>query len=115
VEGDDTMSATPDHAIELRPGARLESVVCSTQVVVVRTGSAIDLRCGGYPMAPFGSGGTDDTPPHEAYASGALLGKRYADAESGLEVLCTCAGEGTLALGDRPLVLREAKRLPSSD
>ena len=34
-----------------------------------------------------------------AYAEGTLLGKRYADAEVGLELLCTKAGKGTLSLG----------------
>ena len=33
-------------------------------------------------------------------ASGTLIGKRYADAETGLELLCTKGGDGSLSLGD---------------
>jgi hypothetical protein len=50
-----------------------------------------------------------------AHASGTLLGKRYADPASGLEVLCTKAGEGSLSIGDEPLAVKDAKPLPSSD
>ena len=44
-----------------------------------------------------------------------LLGKRYVDDESDIEVLCTKAGDGALAVDGRPLVLKTAKPLPSSD
>ena len=46
---------------------------------------------------------------------GTALGKRYVDASESLEVLCTKAGEGSLSLGDEPMVLKEAKPLPASD
>ena len=49
-----------------------------------------------------------------AHAGGTLLGKRYTD-DGALEVLCTKAGEGSLSIGDTPLVLKEAKPLPASD
>ena len=101
---------------ELSPGARLRSAVCGTEVVVVR-GGAVDLRCGGHPMLPLDEDVHPDAgpTPQPAHAAGTLLGKRYADATSGLEVLCTRPGRGSLSLGDRPLALREAKALPSSD
>ena len=44
-----------------------------------------------------------------------LVGKRYADEELGIELLCTRAGEGSLSVGDRPLPVKGAKPLPSSD
>ena len=44
-----------------------------------------------------------------------VLGKRYVDEDDTLEVLCTKPGAGTLAVGGRPLVLKSAKPLPSSD
>ena len=99
----------------LKPGVRLESAVDDTQVVVVKVaaGADIDLRCGGVPMRELGTGGaavaaTSDGEP-------TLLGKRYADEELGLEVLCTQAGDGSLTVGDVPLLVKGAKPLPSSD
>ena len=50
-----------------------------------------------------------------AYASGTLLGKRYADDDAGLELLCTAAGEGSLSVGEVTLEIKGAKPLPSSD
>ena len=47
--------------------------------------------------------------------AGSQIGKRYVDAAGTLELLCTKPGEGTLALGSAPLVLKEAKPLPASD
>lgn len=102
--------------IELRPGVRLRSAACTTEVVVVRS-AAVELRCGGLPMVLVG-----DSPPASlgldlahAHAAGTQLGKRYADPQSGLEVLCTKGGEGSLALGEAPLLRKDAKPLPSSD
>ncbi|WP_016694149.1 hypothetical protein [Rhodococcus rhodochrous] len=43
------------------------------------------------------------------------MGKRYEDAETGLEVLCVKAGAGSLSIAGRPLSFKEAKTLPSSD
>lgn len=102
--------------IELRPGVRLRSTVCTTEVVVVRS-AAVELRCGGTPMALVGGSPPTPAPPGPdlAHAAGTQLGKRYADPASGLEVLCTKGGEGSLALGDAPLRRKDAKPLPSSD
>ena len=49
------------------------------------------------------------------HASGSQLGKRYVDAETGLEALCSKSGAGSLSIDGRPLTLKEAKKLPSSD
>ena len=99
----------------LKPGVRLESAVDDTQVVVVKVaaGADIELRCGGEPMRELGSGGERVTANSESEP--ALLGKRYADEELGLEVLCTQAGSCGLTVGDAPLLVKGAKPLPSSD
>lgn len=100
--------------MELTPGTRLESPVCDGQVVVVKAPAGdVDLRCGGHPMRPLDSGEERLTPTVEGEPL--QMGKRYADDEVGLEVLCSKAGEGTLTVGDTPLPLKGAKPLPSSD
>ena len=50
-----------------------------------------------------------------AAKEGTQIGKRYVDEGGTLELLCTKPGEGSLALGDQLLSLKEAKPLPSSD
>ena len=101
--------------MELRPGTRLESAACEAQFVVVRAPAAtdVDLRCGGAPVQPLGTG----APRAGITVSGesVQIGKRYADEEVGLELLCTRAGEGALTLGEEPLFLMGAKPLPASD
>jgi hypothetical protein len=102
--------------VDLKPGSRCKSVADATEVMVVRApAQPVDLRCGGHPMVPFGA----EQPPVAAadagYLSGTALGKRYADDASGLELLCTKAGAGSLAIGDAPLLQKDAKALPSSD
>lgn len=100
--------------MELRAGTRLRSTVCTTEVVVVRP-AAVDLACGGQPMVSVDGGGDAGVAPDEAHAARTLLGKRYADPASGLEVLCTKAGKSSLSVGGTPLQPKEAKPLPSSD
>jgi hypothetical protein len=102
--------------MDVRPGLRLESATCDTQVVVVkapRDGADVDLRCGGRPMRDHGTGG--DRLAISVDGDATLLGKRYADDDLGLEVLCSRGGDGALSIGDRPLLVKGAKPLPSSD
>lgn len=102
--------------MELRPGLRLESATCDTQVVVVKApkeGGDIDVRCGGQPMREIGSGG--ERLPMAAEGDATLLGKRYADDDLGIELLCTQGGAGALSVGEAPLLVKGAKPLPSSD
>ena len=100
--------------MQLKPGTRLESTTCGTQVVVVKAPSDdVDVRCGGEPMQPVGTGG--ERHPLSGTGDPTLVGKRYADEELGLELLCTSAGEGSLSVGDQPLLVKGAKPLPSSD
>lgn len=102
--------------MELRAGLRLESAACDTQVVVVKAPkdqTDLDVRCGGAPMRELGAGGDRAAMAGDGEAT--LLGKRYADEELGLELLCTQGGDGALSIGDTPLLVKGAKPLPSSD
>jgi hypothetical protein len=102
--------------MELKPGLRLESATCDAQVVVVKAPkdvADVDVRCGGEPMRELGAGG--DRLPISGDGDATLLGKRYEDAELGLELLCTQGGGGALTVGDSPLPVKGAKPLPSSD
>lgn len=102
-------------AVELKPGTKLRSAVCSTEVIVIRSPrEPVELECGGAPVAPAAevpAGGALDP----ARADGTLLGKRYLHDASGLELLCTKAGDGSLTVGGEILPLKDAKPLPSSD
>ena len=101
----------------IKNGTRLQSQVCDTQVIVVRSSESLDdLRAGGAPMVPIGSDAPADSSLSidDALSDGTLMGKRYVD-ESGAEVLVTKAGKGTLSIGSTPLSLKEAKPLPASD
>ena len=101
--------------MELKAGARLKSQVCETQVIVVRAPQGdVEVSCGGAVMVPLDADVTVGE-PDPAWAQGTQLGKRYADEEIGLELLCTKAGKGTLALNGAPLGLKQAKPLPASD
>lgn len=101
--------------MDLTVGSRWRSAVDDTEVVVVKPPtSAVDLECGGQPMVPAGTP-SPGLPAADDLRDGTQLGKRYVDDDAGIEVLCTKAGEGSLAVSGRPLVLKEAKPLPSSD
>jgi hypothetical protein len=102
--------------MDLKPGSRWASQVCDTEVIVVRAPtSAVSLECGGHAMAPVGEDGAAGLTLDPAFAEGSLIGKRFAEAESGLELLVTKAGAGTLAADGVAIPLKEAKPLPSSD
>lgn len=100
--------------VELRPGARFRSAVCATEVIVVKGTGTAELACGGAPMVPAGSTERSGGPSADA-SDGTLLGKRYGDDGETVEVLCTKAGEGSLALGGVALAVKATKPLPASD
>jgi len=100
-----------------RPGQVLASAVDSTTVIVVRAPDGeISLTCAGVEMWDPKSGGA--CPAGEAdpaQLTGAQMGKRYADEQTGLELLCTKPGNGTIAVNGVPLPLCGPKLLPASD
>ncbi|WP_422745888.1 hypothetical protein ACN27E_00060 [Mycobacterium sp. WMMD1722] len=99
----------------IKNGTRLQSQVCDTQVIVVRSADSLDdLRAGGVPMVALDAPKSDDVALDPAFGGGSVMGKRYVD-ESGAEVLVTKAGQGTLSVGGTALSLKEAKPLPASD
>jgi hypothetical protein len=102
--------------MHLRPGQKLRSAVSDVQVVVVRAPSGpVEVACGGAPLLADGQEPDATTTLDPALADGPLLGKRYADEDLGLELLCTRAGAGALTVDGRPLAVKGAKPLPSSD
>ncbi|MEO6124923.1 MAG: hypothetical protein ABIR32_14555 [Ilumatobacteraceae bacterium] len=100
----------------LKPGLRLRSAVDTTEIMVVKgTTTDLDIRCGGVPMASTPADPANGLEIDPNFSDGTAIGKRYEDAESGIELLCSKAGPGTLSIGDRLLTLKDAKPLPSSD
>ena len=61
---------------DLKPGARFQSTVCTTEVIVVKGAGDVALTCGGAPMVAAGTGEVSGTPADNA-AEGTMLGKRY--------------------------------------
>ncbi len=101
--------------MQLRPGMKLFSTVCDAQVVVVKAPSDdVEIACGGASMLEEDPGGATGA-PDASLGEGATLGKRYADDDRGIEVLCSRGGEGALTVDGDPLLLKGAKPLPSSD
>jgi hypothetical protein len=99
----------------IKNGTRLQSQVCDTQVIVVRTADSLDdLRAGGFAMVPIDGEKSSEFTLDPAFSDGNVMGKRYVD-ETRAEVLVTKAGAGTLSVGTTALTLKEAKPLPASD
>jgi len=108
------MGATEE--MDLKPGTRWSSQVCDTEVIIVRAPAGpVSIECGGHPMVPIGADRAAGLTLDPSFAAGSPIGKRFADAGSGLELLVTKAGEGSLALDGITIPLKEAKPLPSSD
>lgn len=95
----------------MKPGTRLKSAACATEVVVIKCGAG-SIECGGAPMAEAAAGG--DAPAAD-FSGGSVMGKRYVDAAGSVELLCVKPGAGSLALDGIALVPKEAKPLPASD
>ena len=96
----------------MKPGSKLKSAVCDTEVMVIR-GANVVVECGGAPM-------TEQAPAakqaiNSAFAQGTRIGKRYVDAAGSVELLCVKAGQGSLSVGGVALQIKDAKPLPSSD
>jgi hypothetical protein len=103
--------------VDVRPGTRLKSTVCQTEVVVVKPpndGAAL-LRCGGAELVAASEAAPTGGSLDPALSGGTLLGKRYIDDVTAVELLCTRQGEGTLTIADRILEIKAAIALPTTD
>lgn len=103
-------------SITLKPGTRLFSAVCTTEMIAVKAPAGeVDLTIGG--AAPVSSVADRDSSGSVAdgHGGGVSMGKRYVDDADSVELLCTKAGDGVPALDGVLLVLKEAKALPASD
>ncbi len=103
-------------SITLKPGARIFSAVCTTELMVVKTPKReLALTVGG--VAPLLSAAGRDTSGNVAdgHGGGCAIGKRYVDESGELELLCSKAGPGVPALDGMLLVLKDSKSLPASD
>ena len=104
-----------EDSMELRPGSRLKSTVCDTEVIAVKAGGDLDITCGGASMVDATTDVGEKGSPADGMADGTQMGKRYVNEDESLELLCTKPGAGSLGIGDTPLVLKESKPLPASD
>lgn len=96
----------------MKPGSKLKSTVCGTEVMVIRCGEG-GIECGGAAMAeakPDALGALSAD-----HAGGSLMGKRYVDAAGTFELLCVKAGKGSLSVDGVALSVKDAKPLPASD
>lgn len=96
----------------MKPGTKLKSTVCDTEVMVIK-GAGQTVTCGGAPMAdeaPAEKGSVDSN-----FAEGTKVGKRYVNTDGSVELLCVKAGAGSLAIDGEVLNTKDAKPLPSSD
>jgi len=97
----------------MKPGSKLKSAVCDTEVMVIKAAAGAVVHCGGSPLVAERPAERSTIDP--AFAGGTKIGKRYVDAANTLELLCVKAGQGTLSLNGVALSVKEAKPLPSSD
>lgn len=96
----------------MKPGTKLKSAVCDTEVMVVRAADAV-IECGGLPMTEEKP--AERKPVNPAFADGTKIGKRYVDAAGTIELLCVKAGQGSLSVAGQALKMKDAKPLPASD
>lgn len=103
-------------SIELKPGTRLFSTVCTTELIAVKApGGPVELTIGGAAPVTSADERGDGGEVAAGHGGGAAMGKRYVDPDDTLELLCTKPGDGVPAVDGTPLQLKEAKALPASD
>ncbi len=99
-----------------KPGTRLRSAVCDTEVMVIAApATGIELCCGGAPLIDIAETRPPGASCHPDAKNGTAMGKRYVNEAGDLELLCTKPGEGSLTVAETPLTVKGAKPLPSSD
>jgi hypothetical protein len=96
----------------IKPGIKLKSAVCDTEVMVIRASNVV-VECGGVPMAEDRPADRPALDP--AFAAGTKIGKRYVNGAGSVELLCVKAGKGSLSIGGEALKTKDSKPLPASD
>ena len=96
----------------MKPGTRLKSATCDTEVMVIRSGEG-QIECGGVAMGEAKP--AEPAAMSADYTGGTLMGKRYVDAAATFELLCVKPGKGSLSVDGAALVTKDAKPLPASD
>lgn len=103
-------------SLMLKPGTRLFSAVCTTEMIAVRSpGTPVDVTIGGAPPVLAAADRPTGGQIASGHGGGAAMGKRYVDADDKLELLCTKPGDGVPAVGGVLLALKDAKAMPASD
>jgi hypothetical protein len=103
-------------SLTLKPGTRLFSVVCTTEMIVVKaSGDPVDLTIGGAEPVTADSERAPGGELVDGHDGGSAIGKRYVDAGGSVELLVTKPGEGVPAIGGELLTIKDAKPLPASD
>jgi hypothetical protein len=98
--------------MDMKPGTKLKSAMCDTEVMVIRSGEGT-IACGGAAMGETKADAIGT--PDAAFAAGTLMGKRYVDAAGTFELLCVKPGKGSLSVDGVALSIKDAKPLPASD
>jgi hypothetical protein len=96
----------------MKPGTRLKSATCDTEVMVIRAGDG-QIECGGAAMGEAKP--AEPAAVSADFSAGTLMGKRYVDAAGAYELLCVKPGKGSLSVDGALLVTKDAKPLPASD
>ena len=103
-------------SLTLKPGVRLLSNACTTEMIVVRAPAGdVEITIGGSTPALVAADRQTGGHVAEGHGGGVAMGKRYVDAADTVELLCTKPGDGLPALGGEILQLKESKPLPASD
>ena len=97
----------------MKPGTKLKSAACDTEVMVIKAPADVSIACGGVAMSADAPASTQS--PDPAFSEGTLMGKRYVDEAGTVELLCVKAGAGSLSVDGTKLGIKDAKPLPSSD
>lgn len=101
--------------MDLKPGTRLASECCDTEVMIIKASPNGSVKCGGLDMCLASEKSGTSSSPEPSFSEGTLIGKRYVNEDQSLELLCVKAGIGSLSLDGVALVEKESKKLPSSD
>lgn len=102
--------------LNIKPGARLFSAVCTTELMVVKTPKTeLAITVGGVEPVLSAAGRDTSRGIADGHGGGCAIGKRYVDENGELELLCSKAGPGVPAVNGVLLVLKDSKNLPASD